>query len=157
MKENFTHLERGSRPLVLVKLLWNSRVSTKVSFFTWEVCWRKVLTMNQLKRRGHHLASRCPFCRKNEEELEDLLVHCLKIWGLWAALTSVTRAAWGCPQTVRDLLFCCSTFLVRKHARKIWKAAPLSLIWVIWKEGNKIVFDDAIFSSDRLKLSNFLG
>ena len=69
-----------------------------------------MLTMNQLKRRGHHLASRCPFCRKNEEELEHLLVHCPKIWGLWASLTSVTRAAWACPQTVRDLLLCWSVF-----------------------------------------------
>ena len=34
VKENFTHLERGNCPLVPVKLLWNSRVPTKVSFFT---------------------------------------------------------------------------------------------------------------------------
>ena len=34
VKENFTHLERGSRPLVPVKLLWNSCVPTKVSFCT---------------------------------------------------------------------------------------------------------------------------
>ena len=112
-----------------------------------------MLTKNQLKRRGYHLASRCPFCRKNEEELEHLLVHCRKIWGLRAALTYVTRVAWACPQTVRDLLLCWSAFPVRKHARKIWKASPRSLIWAIWKERNKIVFDDATFSYDRLKLS----
>ena len=90
-----------------------------------------MLTMNQLKRRGNHLASRCSFCRKNEEELEHLLVHCPKIWGLWAALTSVTRAAWACPQSVKDLLLCWNAFSIRKHARKIWNVDPLSLI----KEG----------------------
>ena len=37
IKENFNYLERGNRPLVLIKLLWNSYVPTKVSFFTWEV------------------------------------------------------------------------------------------------------------------------
>ena len=112
-----------------------------------------MLTMNQLKRRGHHLASRCPFCRKNEKELEHLLVHCPKIWGLWGALTSVPRVAWVCPQSVKDLILCWNIFLVRKHARKIWKVAPLSLIWAIWKKKNKIVFDDATFSYDRMKLS----
>ena len=88
-----------------------------------------MLTMDQLKRRGHHLASRCPFCRKNEEALEHLLVHCPNIWGFWAALTFVTRTDWACPITVKDLLLCWSAFLVRKHARKIWTAAPLSFIF----------------------------
>ena len=44
-------------------------------------------------------------------------------------------------------------FLVRKHVRKLWKAAPFSLLWAIWKERNKIVFEDATFSHGRLKLS----
>ena len=32
----------------------------------------KVLTSSQLKKRGYHLASRCPFCGKEEEELDPL-------------------------------------------------------------------------------------
>ena len=157
VKENFIHLERVNHPLVPVKLLWNSCIPTKVSFFTWEVWWDKMLTMDQLKRRGHYIASKCPFCRKNEEALEHLLVHCPMIWGFWAALTSITRANWACPLAVKDLLLCWSAFPVRKHARKIWKAAPLSLIWQIGKERNKIVFEDATFSYNRLKLSFILA
>ena len=34
VKDNFTHLERGNRPLVPIKLLWNSCVPTELSFFT---------------------------------------------------------------------------------------------------------------------------
>ena len=41
----------------------------------------------------------------------------------------------------------------RKKTRKLWLAAPLSLIWAIWKERNIIVFEDATFSYNRLKLS----
>ena len=36
-KENFIYLEGGNRPLVPAKLLRNSCIPTKVSFFTWEV------------------------------------------------------------------------------------------------------------------------
>ena len=32
-------------------------------------------------------------------------------------------------------------------------AAPLSLFWAIWKKRNRIVFEDEIFSLNRLKLS----
>ena len=88
-----------------------------------------MLTMDQLIRRGHHLASICPFCRKNKEALEHLLIHCPKIWGFWAVLTSVTRADSACPLTIKDLLLCWSAFPIRKHVRKIWKTTPLRVLF----------------------------
>ena len=42
---------------LLVDLIWNKCVPPKVSVLTWEVWWGKVLTMNQLKKRGFQLAS----------------------------------------------------------------------------------------------------
>ena len=44
------------------KLFWNSSVPSKVGFFAWEVWWDKALTMNQLKRRGLSLSSKCLLC-----------------------------------------------------------------------------------------------
>ena len=32
-------------------------------------------------------------------------------------------------------------------------SAPLSLIWAIWKKRSKVVFDDEIFSPNRLTIS----
>ena len=66
-----------------IKLLWNP---SKVGGFTWETWWGKVLTMEQLKKRGFHLATRCPFCGKSEETLEHIMIHCLLIWDLWAII-----------------------------------------------------------------------
>ena len=43
----------------------NTKTRTKV----W---WGKILTMDQLKKRGFSLASRCVFCGKDEESLEHL-------------------------------------------------------------------------------------
>ena len=44
-------------------------------------------------------------------------------------------------------------FPVRKKATSIWRDAPLLLFWAIWKERNRIIFEDATFSPLRLKLS----
>ena len=58
-------------------LIWNICLPPpKVSVFTWEVWWGKVLIMNQLKNRGFELTSRCPLCKEDEENLDHLLLHC---------------------------------------------------------------------------------
>ena len=69
-----------------VKMSWNPVVPSKVVLFAWEVWWGKILTINQLKKRGYSMASRCPFCGEVEEAFEHLLIHCPKIWCMWSAL-----------------------------------------------------------------------
>ena len=74
-----------------VKVLWNPHVPIEVGFFAWGAWWGKNLTMIQLKKRGYSFASRCPLCGLEEEVLEHLFIHCLKIWCLWKALYSFFR------------------------------------------------------------------
>ena len=62
---------------------------------------------------------------------------------------------WVYPHSVKDLLLGWSYFPIRENARKLWMATPLSFLWTIWKERNKLVFEDASFSFNRLKVSFF--
>ena len=114
VKANFVLLEGGNLRTVSMKMIWNNCVPPKVSFFAWEVWWGKVLTMEQLKKRGFHMASRCHLCGKVEEDLDHLLVHHPSVWGLWAALISISSLQWVCPYLVKDLLSGWAGFLVRK-------------------------------------------
>ena len=95
----------------------------------------------------------CPFCRKEEEELKHILIHCHAIWGQWTDLLLAFGVDWTCPFLAKDLIRSWIHFLIRKKAKAIWRVAPLLLFGVIWKERNKIIFEDAIFSLLRLKLS----
>ena len=38
-----------------------------------------------------------------------------------------------------------------KKESKLWRAVPLCMLWTIWKERNRIVFEDECFSRTRLK------
>ena len=60
VKSCFDLLEGESHFSVLAKLFWNSSVPSKVDFLAWKVWWDKVLSMNQLKRRGFPLLIHCP-------------------------------------------------------------------------------------------------
>ena len=60
---------------------------------------------------------------------------------------------WVLPLTARDtLLGWHITFKDKKH-RKVWQAAPLCLFWMVWKERNRIVFDNEVLVVQRLKNS----
>ena len=91
VKSSYDLFDGGRQHLVLVKMIWNPIAPTKVGFFVWEVWWGKILTMDQLKKRGFSLASRCPFCEQTEEVLKHLFIHCHKIWDLWTTLFSLSE------------------------------------------------------------------
>ena len=57
-------------------LVWNPVVSQKIGVFAWEATWGKVLTLDQLKRRGMTFANRCFMCEEEEETIDHLLIHC---------------------------------------------------------------------------------
>ena len=73
-------------------LVWNPWVPKRVNFFAWEAMWGRILTMDQLKRRGWVLPSRCYLCKVDEESANHVLIHCPKaamIWHLIFALFGV--------------------------------------------------------------------
>ena len=111
--------------------------------------------MEQLKKRGFQLVSMCPLCDRAEENLDHLLLHCHLIWRLGSGgLNLHSRLKLGLLLLDQRLTFegwSCST--IRKNAKKLWMATPLCLFWAIWRERNRIVFDDECFSMTRLKTS----
>ena len=62
VKSLYSIFEVGSVELFPTSVVWNPWVPSKVSFFAWEATWEKVLTLDQLERRGWSLANRCFLC-----------------------------------------------------------------------------------------------
>ena len=77
--------------------IWNPIVPLKLGFFAWEASWGKVLTLDQLKRRGIPLVNRCFLCEENEETIDHLLIHCLRAKMLWDLLLTITDSNWVFP------------------------------------------------------------
>lgn len=55
------------------KSIWNSALPTKISFFMWKLCWKKVHLDAEIQRIGVHLASKCNYSRQPDIESLDYL------------------------------------------------------------------------------------
>ena len=97
------------------------------------------------------MASKCPLCGEAKEDLNHLLIHCPSVWGLWEGLISFLGLDWVCPLSLKDLMLDWTNFPTRKRVTKLWRATPLCMFWVVWKERNCIVFNGTPFSISRLK------
>ena len=60
---------------------------------------------------------------------------------------------WVLPYSVRDTLLGWHGINMRKKHRKVGKTTLLCLFWVVWKEINRIAFENEELSIHRLKFS----
>ena len=78
-----------------------------------------ITTLDQLKKRGRHLANRCPLWGVDEETIEHILLHCTKVWDIWALLFALFGVTWVLPCSVREMLLGWQGSFARKKLKKI--------------------------------------
>jgi hypothetical protein len=58
------------------KSIWHTKALPRVAFFVWLAALGKILTLNNLKKKNMVLINRCGMCKKDEESIDHLLLHC---------------------------------------------------------------------------------
>ena len=101
-----------------------------MSFFAWEVSWGKVMTLDQLKKRGRPLANRC-YLYEEEEILNHVLVHCSKARVLWELILAIVGFGWVFPFSVRQMILAWQGTKVGKKHKKVWITALFCLFWTV--------------------------
>ena len=100
------------------RLVWNPVVPPKIGVFAWEASWGKVLTMDQLKRRGLTLVNRCVMCEEDEETIDHLLIHCKCAKMLWDLFLSIVGISWVFPHSVLHTLLAWQGVMWARNAKK---------------------------------------
>ena len=131
--------------------IWNPVIPPRWGFFAWEASWGRVLTLDQLQRRGRALANRCFLCEEKEENINHLLLHCKKAKMLWDLVLSIVGTSWVFPNSVIQMLLSWQGAPVGKKRKIIWMAAPVCLFWTVWHKRNLLVFKDKATSDQRTK------
>ncbi|XP_058732909.1 uncharacterized protein LOC131604490 [Vicia villosa] len=85
----------------LFSQLWKTKVPNRIHLFGWRLIWSILLTKSELAKRGilivPHLLV-CPLCRRVDEDLDHLFLHChiVRIWwkklSIWLGLDDASLA-----------------------------------------------------------------
>ena len=124
------------------KGIWRVKAPKRVAFFVWTAALGKILTHDNLRRRGIVVVEWCVMCKKHGESVDHLLLHCDVARVVWSSFYSLFGVEWVMPSSVVDLLSAWGTLLGRGPVHRIWKQVPLCVLWGLWRERNSRLFED---------------
>jgi hypothetical protein len=68
--------------------------------------------------------------------------NCEVVRDLWSSLCNLFGVDWVMPKRVRELLMSWGCQMGSHDILKVWRLAPLCVMWCIWREHNVQSFED---------------
>jgi hypothetical protein len=69
-------------------------------FFLWTTTHGKILTLDNLKKRGVLVVEWCCMCKRGDESIDHLLLRCEVARDLWSAIFTLFGVHWVMPARV---------------------------------------------------------
>ena len=85
------------------RMIWQSKVPSRVAFFSWFASLGKILTTDNLRKRWVIVLDWCCMCKRCGESVDHLLLHCSIAWGLWSLVFCLLGIQWVMPHSVLEL------------------------------------------------------
>jgi hypothetical protein len=83
--------------------IWRTKALPGVAFFVWSIALGKILTLDSLRKKNMVFVNRCGMCKKDEESIDHLFLHCACAQFLWNAFFNRFGLAWVMPCGVVNL------------------------------------------------------
>jgi hypothetical protein len=129
-------------PETIWSTVWQPFLWPKVSFFLWLTAQNRILTWDNLRKRGFTGPSRCTLCQQNEETMEHLLNNCHYSQQIWDWGAQAMRRSQRHRDSIRDTIVNWETISFHNPIlQRIWQLLPGFTLWSIWKERNKRIFN----------------
>lgn len=150
IKAGYSYLNNMEHPTVVWahwKILKRSQAIPKIKFFMWTLLHGKLLTAENLRKRGIVGPSRCPNCQAAKESIQHLFISCPFAALCWNSIVPFAPPIWN-PQHSMDAAL---NNWRRNYpwqsskqnpAKIVWNATPFALLWRIWIAWNNRIFWD---------------
>jgi len=122
--------------------IWQLPIWPKVSTFLWLLSKNRILTWDNLQRRGFTGPSQCPNCSLHSETILHLMEYCPLARFLWDNIERCTQRSGNCQADIANLLRTWPKMPYQSPLlNTLWTLIPGFLYWTIWKERNNRVFN----------------
>jgi hypothetical protein len=131
--------------------VWKAKAPSKMAFFLWTASLGRILTTDNLRKRGIIIMDWCCMCKAGGESVNHLFIHCPVASDLWNMFFHLFGVLWVMPKGVVDLLSGWNGPSGRSEVGKIWKMLPHCIMWCLWCERNARSFKGEETSIPALK------
>ena len=126
---------------------WCNDGLPKINAFIWILDHWKIMTAENLKKRGIQGPLRYVLCKEAEETIDHLFLHCNFSTEVWTLAVQELQINLILPTNWNDLFACWKDYyhgylLQKPDLTRAWVALPKYLCWKIWVTRNKNLFED---------------
>ena len=144
--------------------LWNLGLWPKITLFIWLLMKGRILTWDNLRRRGMTEPSKCVICNVAEETMDHLLNQCSWSSRMWREGMERFYQTRRDPGTILEILILWESKTFKNPiVRCLWELLLGFTTWNIWKERNGHIFEGRthsprdIWKQTRIHIREMLG
>ena len=92
------------------------------------------------------LDDKCTFCNSVLENIEHLFLHCKFMWKIWCTCLSWEGLSWSVARNLSEQFHAWLGVNSGRQNQNKWISLFFVIVWAIWRQRNKIVFDKEAMS-----------
>ncbi|CAL1393885.1 unnamed protein product [Linum trigynum] len=124
------------------KAVWRAQVPSKICYFLWLVYHNRILTQDNLMRRGWNIASRCTLCEADIETTNHLFRECRFNNSIWSSFMQVLKVFGPHADEMQNVIHSWPTEDPSAWLERFIHLFLHAFTWELWKERNGRMFND---------------
>ena len=126
---------------------WTNTTLPKIDLFTWTLLHGKILTGENLERKGIVGPFRCPLCAAAGETITHMFFQCSYANSVWKDVLD----SWGGLRRMLENIHDCfnnweklyqGELIEKRGVRSCWLKIPKLICWCLWNGRNYRIFQD---------------
>lgn len=119
---------------------WSKILIPKINIFFCLLLQNKILTLDNLMRRGFQLVNRCFLCLDDSESILHLSLHCPFTSNIWSIILNLQSIDWVFLEKVEDFFTQWKFPSSNPILKNLWSLLLPFVSWQVWKERNNHIF-----------------
>lgn len=124
---------------------------------TWKILHGRILVDCSLQRQDVQLCSKCSVYCSGIESIAHLFLECIHIRDLWQWILGLFHLQLPFNATLEFLISSSFIANLSKATKHLWYIVFCNLLWCIWMERNRLMYDEEKFCFLRFKQFFFLS